>query len=200
MDFTPFPKISRMRRGAIVTEKIDGTNAQVNIRTIRDTAPFDPDYDVRVDTADDAYYVRAGSRTRWVHPGADNFGFAAWVRHNATALAGLGVGAHFGEWWGHGIQRGYGITERRFSLFNTARWRDPERRPACCDVVPVLFAGKFDSVFIDGIVLGLKHTGSVAAPGFKKPEGVVVWHEAARQLFKVTCDNDNEPKGQGVAA
>ena len=55
----------------------------------------------------------------------------------------LGVGQHFGEWWGFGIQRGYGLHERRFSLFNTGRWSDPAVRPACCGVVPVLADGDF---------------------------------------------------------
>ncbi len=28
-----------------------------------------------------------------------------------------------------------------------------------------------------------------------KPEGIIVWHEAARQMFKVTCEGDEKPKG-----
>ena len=31
-------------------------------------------------------------------------------------------GRHFGEWWGSGIQRGYGLDEKTFSLFNAYRW------------------------------------------------------------------------------
>jgi hypothetical protein len=79
------------------------------------------------------------SRSRWITPDDDNFGFAAWVEANRDELLTLGPGRHFGEWWGSGIQRGYGLPkgEKRFSLFNVSRWG--ESRPACCHVVPVLY-------------------------------------------------------------
>jgi hypothetical protein len=37
--------------------------------------------------------------------------------------------------------------------------------------------------------------GSYAAPGFMKPEGIVVYHVAASVGFKKTIDNDHIPKG-----
>ena len=118
-EFVPFPKIPRLFRPFVVTEKIDGTNASIHV-------------------LEDGQ-VLAASRTRWITPEADNFGFARWVHeHEEELRVGLGIGSHFGEWWGSGIQRGYGLKEKRFSLFNTARWSDPAVRPACCHVVPVL--------------------------------------------------------------
>ena len=116
--FRPFPKVPRLMRPVVVTEKIDGTNASVCVY---------PDGT-----------VRAGSRKRWITPEDDNFGFAAWVRDHAEELRGLGEGHHFGEWWGRGIQRGYGLQTRRFSLFNVDRWNADNPPPACCHVVPVL--------------------------------------------------------------
>lgn len=176
-DFVPFPKVSRFSRGAVVTEKIDGTNAQVHI-------------------SDDGGII-AGSRTRWITPEDDNFGFAAWVRDNASELIKLGPGSHFGEWWGAGIQRRYGLIEKRFSLFNTSRWSDERgERPACCSVVPVLWAGQFDDFDSRRILHDLTETGSIAAPGFMKPEGIVIYHVAAGKLFKKTLDRDDEPKGK----
>src|SRR5690606_13561404 len=109
--FTEFPKIPRLNRNIIVTEKIDGTNASIFI-------------------GEDGEFL-VGSRTRWITPEKDNFGFAAWAHENRDELMKLGPGHHFGEWWGRGIQRGYGLNERRFSLFNTSRWT-PETLPACC--------------------------------------------------------------------
>src|SRR5687768_16084610 len=97
-EFRPFGKIARLNRDVVVTEKIDGANALVAV-------------------GEDGT-VRAGSRTRWIAPGDDNFAFAAWVDKNIDALRGLGPGFHYGEWWGAGIQRRYGLTEKRFSLFN----------------------------------------------------------------------------------
>lgn len=167
IDFVAFPKLPRLFREIVVTEKIDGTNAQVCV--LEDGT------------------VLAGSRTRWVTPEDDNFGFAAWVReHEAELRDGLGVGHHFGEWWGSGIQMKYGLDHRRFSLFNTARWSDDAVRPACCHVVPVLYEGPFDADVIRECADRLHWEGSVAAEGFPKAEGVVVYHIAANKAFKFT--------------
>jgi hypothetical protein len=177
-DFIPFPKIPRLKRGCIITEKIDGTNAQVVV-------------------GEDGS-VRAGSRNRWITPEDDNFGFARWVAEHADELRELGPGQHFGEWWGVGIQRGYHLSERRFSLFNTGRWSN--ERPACCHVVPVVYAGDFTTSVVDDAIELLKQNGSRAAPGFMKPEGVVVFMTASRHLYKVLAENDNEPKSARDAA
>lgn len=176
IDFVEFPKLARLAREVIVTEKIDGTNAQVCI------------------TEDGGFYV--GSRTRWITPEDDNFGFARWAHENREELMQLGPGSHFGEWWGAGIQRRYGLTERRWSLFNTVRWG--ESRPACCHVVPVLYRGVFDTIAIDGQLNALAREGSVAAPGFMKPEGVVVYHPAGNVGFKKTIEKDEVPKGRAA--
>ena len=178
IEFQPFPKIARLSREVIVTEKIDGTNASIWI-------------------GEDGT-MRAGSRSRWITPDDDNFGFARWVAENADDLRQLGPGHHFGEWWGRGIQRGYGLAERRFSLFNTSRWSDDEVRPACCHVVPVLYRGAFDTNAVIGALDMLKATGSVAAPGFMKPEGVIVFHVAGNVGFKKTLEKDEEPKSKAA--
>lgn len=177
-EFVEFPKMARFAREIIVTEKIDGTNAQVWI-------------------SDDGTEIRAGSRTRWLIPGIpgeDNFGFAAWVQEHREELLALGPGRHFGEWWGSGIQRGYGLSkgEKRFSLFNVTRWG--EDRPACCHVVPVLYRGLFSEASIEAALLELKGSGSQAAPGFMKPEGIVVFHTAGNVGFKRTIEKDEQPK------
>jgi len=164
----------------------------------------------------------AGSRTRWLTTASDNFGFANWVVDNATELFGLGEGHHFGEWWGSGIQRGYGFKngERFFSLFNALRWvehdkptyvienQNPkaepkftENAPACCKVVPILDRCLFDDTYddipvVDAALRDLKRYGSVAAPNYMNPEGVVVYHVAGNVGFKKTIDNDEQPKGK----
>lgn len=168
--FVEFPSISRLAKDMIVTEKLDGSNAQVHI------------------TEDGKIY--AGSRTRWITPLADNFGFAAWVQEHRDELMQLGPGSHFGEWWGAGIQRRYNIGEKRFSLFNVSRWSDDAVRPACCHVVPTLLQWTFDTSKIDEALAKLASEGSVAAPGFMDPEGVVVFHAASRTLFKKTLGGD----------
>jgi hypothetical protein len=201
--FEEFSKIARLSRPCVVTEKIDGTNAQVYIvQAGTPTVDLDEEHLIARNAAGDVMY--AGSRNRYITPQADNFGFAAWVKANADMLWHLGPGRHFGEWWGAGIQRRYGLGatgEKRFSLFNTARWGEtPDTivAPKCCHVVPVLYRGIFDTEDIQFVLEELGRNGSSAAPGFMKPEGIVIWHEAARQLFKKTLEKDEAPKSLAV--
>lgn len=174
MDFTEFPKMPRLAREIIITEKIDGTNGQI---------AFDDDGKMYV-----------GSRSRWITPDADNHGFARWAFAHEDELRELGPGRHFGEWWGSGIQRGYGLAngDKRFSLFNTSRWS--EQRPACCGVVPVLYQGQFHTDAAEEALAYLRINGSVAAPGFMKPEGIVLFHVAGNFGFKRTIEKDEQPK------
>lgn len=174
--YIPFPKIPRLFRECVITEKLDGTNAQIVI---------DPEGN-----------IRAGSRTRWINPGDDNFGFASWVHENQDNLRGLGEGHHFGEWWGFGIQRNYDLTEKRFSLFNTNRWSNSQERPTCCGVVPILYEGVFDTNIVKDTLENLKQTGSIASPGYMKPEGVIVYMKSSNHLYKVLIENDEKPKGK----
>ena len=172
--FVAFPKIHRYAREVIVTEKIDGTNAQVLID-------------------DSGTKASAGSRTQWITPEKDNFGFARWVQENHDELLKLGPGSHFGEWWGNGIQRRYGLSSKCFSLFNTTRWT--VERPACCYVVPELWRGPFVDLDVHAILGQLERQGSVAAPGFMKPEGIVIFHSPSGALFKMTLDLNDQAKG-----
>lgn len=177
-DFQHFPKIPRLRGygGAIITEKLDGTNAQIYI-------------------SDDLSVVAAGSRNRWITPESDNYGFATWVRAHRDELVQLGPGHHYGEWFGTGIQRGYDLSEKRFALFNVSRYKD-DARPACCGVVPLLEYGPFTDETIEKALDKLRTSGSVAVPGFMRPEGIVVHHCQSRSLFKVLLENDDKPKGE----
>ena len=194
MPFEGFGKMPRYNREIVITEKIDGTNAQIAITAYGD--------------------ILAGSRTRYLTPEKDNYGFAAWVADNKEELLRLGPGRHFGEWWGSGINRNYGMKkgERYFSLFNVGRWCqsgtepqivsaphvDPPKyqcvAPACCRVVPVLYKGPRNESIIDSALRHLKLFGSHVAPKFSNPEGIVIFHTASGQLYKVLLENDEIPK------
>ncbi len=176
IEFDSFTKIARLSRPCTITEKIDGTNGQICI------------------TEDGRFLT--GSRSRWITPADDNHGFSRWAHEHQQELMTLGVGRHFGEWWGTGIQRRYDQSRKRFSLFNTSRWSDDTVRPACCDVVPVLYEGIFNNYEAERALGQLKLTGSVAAPGFFRAEGVVIYHHAANLYFKKTIDRDEECKGK----
>lgn len=184
--------MARLSRECIITEKIDGTNAQIYI------------------TEDGDLFT--GSRTRWITPESDNFGFARWAQEHREELMLLGPGRHFGEWWGKGIQRGYGVPDKRLSLFNVTRWclhgtepqlipsadhrivKYQEVLPPCVGLVPVMRRGVFTTSMVDSAMYELGQRGSLAAPGFTDPEGIVVFHTAANVGFKKTIHKDEVPK------
>jgi hypothetical protein len=176
----PMQKIARLARLMTVTEKIDGTNGVIYVG--------------------DNGVVAAGSKNRWlttIRKNEDNFGFCRWVMDHADEVLKLGPGYHHGEWWGHGIQRGYGLPEgvRRFSLFHP-KWQDDAIRPLCMDAVPILVQSvPFSLDVIEVLLVVLKEHGSVAVPGYLNPEGVVIYHEASKALFKKTIHGDESPKG-----
>ena len=72
-----------------------------------------------------------------------------------------------------------------------------EPLPQCCGLVPVLHRGKFSTMHCDLVLEELRMGGSQAAPGFMKPEGIVIFHVAANVGFKKTIEKDEEPKGMG---
>ncbi|MCG5459605.1 RNA ligase family protein [Micromonospora sp. PSH03] len=229
-EFPAFKKIPRLSKPVVITEKIDGTNGVIQVerqhwgysREHEDPTVIDIITDETVIGEEDGlpeyqFVIRAGSRNRWLAPGADNFGFASWVQRNAKTLTRLGPGLHYGEWFGKGIQRGYGLDDRRFALFNVAKWYDPRDEhgdayradfanaaecPEVCTVVPVMAVvdghRMNDAVAVTLDVLTA--VGSWAVPGFRNPEGVVAYHTAANQLFKAFPGNDNTPKSLRVAA
>lgn len=193
--FEGFGKISRLlSMPMLITEKIDGTNAQVFIEHRSSVLPEDIGFDLMGTGSE--FVVIAGSRNRYITPSSDNYGFAGWVRNNLDELLKLGPGRHFGEWWGQGLPKTYGLKEKRFSLFNTGRWSNPEARPSCCHVVPVLHYGQFSQEEILKVKQDLKEIGSQAVPGFMEPEGIVVFLPKANVLFKSTYENDDLPKNQ----
>ena len=213
LEFKGFPKMPRLLREVIISEKIDGTNASIMIsKTTADEKSSESWDSQGIIAIIGDLTIRAGSRNRWITPSDDNFEFATWVNQNRDELINLGVGQHFGEWWGESIQRKYGMKEKRFSLFDTQRWAlygtEPEQIPTadprtvkmqevlpeCCHLVPVLYKGLFDTYKAEQCLELLRTNGSVAAPGFMKPEGIILFHVAGNLRFKATLEGD-EHKG-----
>lgn len=205
LEFTKFSKIKRLNRDCIITEKIDGTNAQIFIDQYVNYEEVQWNMINQYNLADEQHideydhFIMAGSRKRWITPEDDNYGFAKWVSENWEALMYLGPGKHFGEWWGQGIQRRYDMDKKIFSLFNVRRYTvDPSLYKPVWEVgvqvVPVLYKGLFREDAIKDALWELNNRGSKAAPGFMDPEGIIIFHTAARVLFKVTLENDEVPK------
>lgn len=181
LEFVPYPKIGRLKRQCTVTEKIDGTNAQI---------VFDHDGN-----------ILCGSRKRQIWPNGteghdkacDNFGFAGWAYGCREELFEyLGPGRHYGEWAGAGIQNGYDGMEKGFYLFNTFREDSSDHIPGLYKV-PVLYQGDFASDLVDAIMNELLAHGSFINPG-SAPEGIVIYHHGTRSLAKCTYEYDGTGK------
>lgn len=188
-DFTPYGKTPRWSgMTTIITEKIDGTNCGVF-----------------VDTEKGEIYCQSRNRRIFPNQGNanDNFGFAAWAHANKDRLMRLGPGLHYGEWWGQGIGRGYGMTRRVWSLFDVHNSRydkaiaegivsyggDIRRVPVCVGSDPY-----------EAFQWLLKHGSLACWPDgveWHKPEGVVVNVILGGQnhRFKYT-ERNNQPKWQ----
>lgn len=171
--FEAYPKTPRLRNlRMLVTEKIDGTNAQILVR--------------------DGAVVLVGSRNRAITPAADNHGFARWVEDNPWLAEALGDGRHFGEWAGPGIQGNpLGLPEKRFFTFRTD-YEDPRVR-----TVPLLAHEPLDLARCEEIMRSLERLGTMvpmARPG-ARPEGIVV--RAMGHAFKMTFDDSHKTAAAG---
>lgn len=153
LEFEAFPSIARLKGDVTctITEKIHGTNAQVFVGADGE--------------------VIAGSRNRWLTPFDDNYGFGGYVADNMDAFRAMGEGRHYGEWYGCGINSGYGLKERRLALFGS---RPYDALPPRVGRVPVLYEGPYSRAQLDHTLAMLQHSGSVLCPGFMRPEGVVI--------------------------
>jgi hypothetical protein len=172
MEFAKFPKIERLEKlFTVVTQKLHGTNASVHITQ---------------ELFSQKYTVRAGSRERFITPEDDNYGFARFVKeHEEEFIRCLGQGVHYGEWAGPGINSGEGLSEKTFFLFDAHRFPTNHELPPRCKFVPTLYAGPFCPESIELVKKDLRDNGSKVAPGFMRPEGVVIHLLNAGARFKV---------------
>lgn len=168
--FQAWAKIPRLEAEVMtITEKIDGTNACIVI------------------TEDDIY---AQSRTRIITPEQDNHGFARWVEEHKDSLrVDLGVGRFYGEWFGAGIQRKYGMDDKWFALFNAHRFVPQVGHFDTPNItsVPILHSGpSLDFLLARQYADWLYDQGSRLVPGFMKPEGVVIHLKLGGATYKIT--------------
>lgn len=204
LEFKGWPKITRYAKSFMtITEKIDGTNAAVGVMRIQPGMEKHPDLAspaVTVVTLDDdsRWMVYAQSRKRIISPHDDNYGFARWVHENAETLTvDLGEGLNFGEWWGSGIQRGYGIGSKNFSVFNTLRYEQADAdvwATRNLRIIPELYRGPVESDEIELAFNALGTFGSAAVPGWMRPEGIVVFLPDMGGRWKRTFDANDQSK------
>ena len=197
MEFIKYPKTKRFSSDIIITEKIDGTNAQL---------VYDKENEV----------LLAGSRNRFITVDKDNYGFARWVDDNREILtkyfnsfSNIPV---YGEWWGSGIQRGYGLTggEKYFSIFNVGLFgpvMPSELHAIGVRYVPVLYEGSNRRDVILDVFGNLDNAGSQVflksgcLEQFKfyfkpvsnelEPEGICIFFKQMGVIYKMTYEYEN---------
>lgn len=174
VEFRSFTDIERIYSQVTITEKLHGSNAQILI--------YEEDGKIK---------IQAGCRTRFIDSEDDNFGFAKWVERNKDNLiAALGIGRHFGEWYGSGINSGYNLKEKRLALFNVHKYKDI-KLPEGVDLVPVLYEGPWTDTILKETMDKLKLEGSKMQPGFMKPEGVVIFFHRNNILMKAVFESED---------
>jgi hypothetical protein len=209
LEFEPWGKTPRFVNETItITEKIDGTNACIVI------LPYDAEAHHEMTSTGKALMLNMDevpgfepthtfatqSRKKFIWPGkqSDNAGFAQWAWDNAVDIVGdLGYGKHYGEWWGRGIQRGYEQDTKKFSLFNPWRYsEDGDRLFTVKEMgtVPILYTGTASEEAVKSSLFYLEMEGSVAAPGYMRPEGVIVSYKLAQRSYKAFVNDDGIPK------
>lgn len=181
MEFQAFNKILHIGKLFMsITQKIHGSNAQILIKKCEESI-----YLVESGCYKE-YIIKAGSRTRWLTPDDDNYGFCKWVMANQQELIEkLGEGRHYGEWAGPGINAGEGLKEKTLCLFNWRRYIGKEL-PKNVTTVPMLYKGAISMDAINNAMDKLRTEGSRLVPGYMKPEGVVI--ELDGQLYKNVFD------------
>ena len=194
MEFQKWPKMPRLNKvGVFVTEKIDGTNAQIAINN---------EFDDIVPCS-----VRAASRNRWITRDSDNYGFAQAVYERSASLRILlPPGRHYGEWAGLGIQKNpLGLKERRFFAFNRGLFTpefvaEIQKQVPWFDVVPLWLQTTLDDPtlgaqlagFTEAVALGRRPEGARELGGV--PEGFIVY--MANQYIKWTPQGE---KWKGIS-
>lgn len=192
-EFERFSKLTRLFRGIIVTEKIDGTNACIK---------FIPTFN-----SDKPWTLVVQSRNRIIVPGKkenDNFGFATWAHANADRLfEHLGYGRHYGEWFGSGISSNrYNIDYRGFVIFDSDLWacqpgldtRQIMPDGSFLGHTPVLYRGMNSESAVMAAATELRQNGSKMIPGCMRPEGIVIHHLPSKSSTKFTFDNEDKGK------
>lgn len=194
--FEAWPKtlhVDKVLGNVIVTEKIDGTNACLVFE--EDGTMF------------------AQSRNRIITPATDNQGFAKWAyTHEDELFHILGVGRHYGEWWGKGIGRKYDMRHNVFSLFNTGRFfkatpggddsmATRAKATSLFDQVtgvPTVYTGKYGSPEMEQAITALKETGSYAAArmgiDYDNPEGVCFYFREFDKVAKLVFAHPGKHK------
>ena len=210
-NYASFPSIERLENiYCVISEKVDGTNSLIEINEV---FPVGEPKEIQ---------VRFGSRNRYITFNNDNAGFANFFRHYEARfkdvaadiiLKELEVSGEtltecqeqyplriYGEWFGSGIQRGYGLKDKFFMPFSTFYAEKLIEYQVPNIIKPnIMYTGKFSQEIAD-ICMQTLTNGSLVIPEFKRPEGIVIhfpkYNLRLKQTFEGSKWEQNIPKAE----
>ncbi len=179
--YKKYPKTQRFEKLTYtLSEKVDGTQATIVI-------PTNPECS-----------LQAFSKNGPISVNKDNMGFAKFVLENEVELRKLGPGVHSGEFYGHKINRNYGLKTNKFMLFNAARYEKARMLqdagyhcfPTCVEVETIIE----DNITVHNISnrIAIRHFelleyGSFHVRGFMRVEGMII-RDSMGRVFKHIID------------
>ena len=178
VNYNSFPSIERLENiYCIISEKIDGTNSLIEINETN---------------------VRFGSRNRYISFSDDNAGFANFFKDYEARFEDAAKDITtdesyplriYGEWFGCGIQRGYGLKDKFFMPFNSFYSEKLIEYQVPNVIAPnIMYTGKFSMEVVDTCMQQLKLNGSGVVKDYKQPEGIVIFFPKYNFRLKETFD------------
>ena len=210
-NYPSFSSIERLENiYCIISEKIDGTNGLIEIQNKANNSNTG------------SMIVKFGSRNRYISFSDDNAGFANFFRHYEKKFKNMAkeiIASSYnedsqtdeiptenyplriyGEWFGKGIQRGYGLKDKFFMPFSTFYAEKLIEYQVPNIVKPnIMYTGKFSQEIADTCMQTLTN-GSLIIPEFKRPEGIVIhfpkYNFRLKQTFEGSKWEQNIPKAE----
>ena len=177
-NYSSFPSIERLENiYCIISEKIDGTNGLIEINETN---------------------VRFGSRNRYISFSDDNAGFANFFKDYEARFKDAAKDITtdesyplriYGEWFGCGIQRNYGLKDKLFMPFSSFYGEKLIEYQVPNVITPnIMYTGKFSMEIVDTCMQQLKLNGSGVVKDYKQPEGIVIFFPKYNFRLKETFD------------
>lgn len=197
VSYPSFSSIERLENiYCVISEKIDGTNGLIQI---------DYKYDWNGQRYDD-HLVQFGSRNRYITTTDDNAGFANYFTPHIASICTLAESLInygdndnpkqdwpiyiYGEWFGKGIQRGYGLDEKYFMPFSSFYAEHMIKAGIPNIMMPnIMYTGKFSLEVVDNCMNRLTSGGfHTLITNYDYPEGVVIYFPKYNFRLKQTFE------------
>ena len=204
MSTASYPSFSSIERleniYCVISEKIDGTNGLIEIQNKANNSNTG------------SMIVKFGSRNRYISFSDDNAGFANFFRHYEKKFKNMAkeiIASSYnedsqtdeiptenyplriyGEWFGKGIQRGYGLDDKYFMPFSSFYAEHMIKAGIPNIMMPnIMYTGKFSLEVVDNCMNCLT-SGSFhnLITNYDNPEGIVIYFPKYNFRLKQTFE------------